>query len=133
MVKYERNGERGREALVVRNCSINIWDGSELELAWSKIGSSYFENNFPISLLSGISNTSICKMRDVLHWVSFWYFPWHPLLRQVIFEYILHSIYFLLLPTSFIYIKNFFIKAFKIKEVFKNKYLHITYNYFIIL
>ena len=27
------------------NCSINICDGSELELAWSKKSSSYFENN----------------------------------------------------------------------------------------
>ena len=28
------------------NGSINIWDGSELELAWSKKSSSYFENIF---------------------------------------------------------------------------------------
>ena len=70
-VKYDRDGEWGREAVVVQNCSINIWDGSELELAWSNKSSSYFENNFPIFLLSGISNTSIYKVRDVLHRVNF--------------------------------------------------------------
>ena len=70
-VKYDRDGEWGREAVVVQNCSINIWDGSELELAWSNKRSSYFENNFPTFLLSGISNTSIYKVRDVLHWVNF--------------------------------------------------------------
>ena len=35
-VKFGRNGERSREALGVGNCSINIWNGSELELAGSK-------------------------------------------------------------------------------------------------
>ena len=35
-VKIDRNDERDRDALVKRNFSINIWDGSELELAWSK-------------------------------------------------------------------------------------------------
>ena len=35
-VKIDRNDEGDREALVKRNFSINIWDGSELELAWSK-------------------------------------------------------------------------------------------------
>ena len=39
----------------------------------------------------------------------FQYFPWHLLLGQVIFEYILYPIYFLLLPISFIYLKSFFI------------------------
>ena len=63
-VKYHRDGEGGREGLGVGNCSINIWDGSEPELAWSKKSSSYFKNNFPIFLLSGISNTSICQVRD---------------------------------------------------------------------
>ena len=37
------------------------------------------------------------------------YLPQRILLGQVIFEYILYPIYFLLLPTSFIYIKSFFI------------------------
>ena len=45
-VKFDRDNEWGREVLGVENCSINIWDGSELELAWSKKSSSYFENNF---------------------------------------------------------------------------------------
>ena len=35
-VKIDRNDEGDREALVKRNFSINIWGGSELELAWSK-------------------------------------------------------------------------------------------------
>ena len=30
-VKYDRDGEGGRGVLVVENCSISIWDGSELE------------------------------------------------------------------------------------------------------
>ena len=60
-----------REALGMGNCSINIWDGSEPELAWSKKSSSYFENDFPIYLLSDISNPSMLKVSDVLHWVSF--------------------------------------------------------------
>ena len=85
-VKYDRDGEWGREAAVVQNCSINIWDGSEHSSSdpsqililqfWTKAvqsnkRSSYFENNFPTFLLSGISNTSIYKVRDVLHWVNF--------------------------------------------------------------
>ena len=65
-VKLDRDDEGGREALGVGNCGINIWDRSELELAWSKKTSLYFENNFPIFLLSGISNTLICKVRDAL-------------------------------------------------------------------
>ena len=70
-VKLGRDDERGRKALVMENCSINIWDESELELAWSKKSSSYFENYFPIFLLSDISNALIFRMRDVLHWVKF--------------------------------------------------------------
>ena len=69
-VKFDRDGEGGREALGMGNCSINIWDGSDLELAWSKKSSSSFENNFPIFLLFGNSNTSIFKVRGVLHWVN---------------------------------------------------------------
>ena len=65
-VKLDWDDEGGREALGVGNCGINFWDRSELELAWSKKTSLYFENNFPIFLLSGISNTLICKVRDVL-------------------------------------------------------------------
>ena len=56
-IKYDRDGGRVREALSMGNCSINIWDGSELELALCKKSSSYFGNNFPTFLLSGISNT----------------------------------------------------------------------------
>ena len=47
-VKCDRDGKGGREVLGMENRSVNIWDGSELELAWSKKSSSYFENNFPI-------------------------------------------------------------------------------------
>ena len=55
MVKFDRDDEGGREALSVENCSINIWDGSELELAWSKKSILNLKNNFQIFLLSGIS------------------------------------------------------------------------------
>ena len=65
-LKFYEDGEEGRKALGMANCSINIWFGLELELAWSKKSSSYFENSFPIFLLSGILNRSIFKVRDVL-------------------------------------------------------------------
>ena len=35
-VKFGRDGEGGRKALDMGKFSINIWDGSELKLAWSK-------------------------------------------------------------------------------------------------
>ena len=47
-VKFGRHDEAGRKALDMGNYSHNIWDGSELELAWSNKSSSYFENYFPI-------------------------------------------------------------------------------------
>ena len=61
----------GREALGVGNRSAHFWEGSELELAWSKKSSLYFENNFPIFLLSVISGESIFKVRDILYWLNF--------------------------------------------------------------
>ena len=54
----------------MENRSINVWDGSELELAWYSESSSYFDSNFPIFSLSVISNASTLKVRDVLHWVN---------------------------------------------------------------
>ena len=51
-VKFNRDGEGGSEAPGVGNCSINIWGGSEQELAWFKKSSSYFEKNFLTFLLS---------------------------------------------------------------------------------
>ena len=69
-LKFDRGCVGHRGALGMVNCSINIWDESELELAWSKKRSSYFENKFPIFLLPGISNTIIFKMCGVLHWVN---------------------------------------------------------------
>ena len=112
--KYHKDGEGGREALVVKNCGINIWDGLELKLVWSKKSSSYIENYFPIFLLSGISNTSICKVRDGLHWVNFLETKtFSNSFRSLIIFYIQ---FFLLLRTSFIYIKSFFIKPFRIKK-----------------
>ena len=70
-IKFNRDGEGGREALAMGNCSLDIWDGSELELAWSKKNSSNFEDNFPIFSLSGILSASIFKVLDVSHWVNF--------------------------------------------------------------
>ena len=49
-VKFDRDVQGEREALGIRKCSINILDGSELELAWPKKSSLYFENNFPMFL-----------------------------------------------------------------------------------
>ena len=71
LVKFDRDDEGGRGALVMGNFCINTWDGSELGLAWSKKSSSCFENNFPMFLSYGILKTSIFKVRDVLHWVNF--------------------------------------------------------------
>ena len=53
-LKFDRDGEEGREVLGMGDRSINIWDGLEVVLARSKKSSSYFENKFPILLLSGI-------------------------------------------------------------------------------
>ena len=65
-VKCDRDGDGGREFLCMGRCSINIWDGLELELAWFKKSSSYFDNKLLIFLLSGILNTSSFKLHDVL-------------------------------------------------------------------
>ena len=70
-VKFDKDGERGREAQRMGNRSINMWDGLELEFTWSKKSSSYFENNFLILLLPGVLNTSIFKARDVLQGINF--------------------------------------------------------------
>ena len=87
------------------NRSINIWGGSAVELAWFKKSSSYFESNFPIFLLFGISNTSIFKVRDVLHWKSSPIFPVAPSVGAAI----LYTSNFLSFPINFIYIMSFFI------------------------
>ena len=67
MSNLDKNSEGGRKALDMGDCSINISDGSELELTLSKKISSYFESNFQIFLFSCISKTSILKVHDVLH------------------------------------------------------------------
>ena len=69
-VKFGKDGEGSRIAVGMKKSRINIWDGSELELAWSKKSSSCLENNFPKFLLSAILNTLIFKVCDVLHWVN---------------------------------------------------------------
>ena len=71
-VKFDRDGGGGREILGVGCCSINIWDRSELKLARSRESSPYFENNFPIFLLSG--NSIFLKVNDVLHWVHLMFY-----------------------------------------------------------
>ena len=70
-VSFDKDGEGVREALGKGNCSINIWDGSELELGWSKKNSLYFKNNFSIFSLSGILNKLIFKLHNILYWVNF--------------------------------------------------------------
>ena len=60
-VKLDEDGEGSKEALGMGNRSIKIWDESELELDWSNKSSWYFENNFLIFLLYGISNTSTLR------------------------------------------------------------------------
>ena len=102
-----RDGEGNREPLGMCYYSISIWDVLELESAWSRKNRSYFENNFPIFLLSSNSNTSIFKVCDVLDWVYFlvikdfynifhstFYWAW-----QVLCKYDLCPIYLLLLVT----------------------------------
>ena len=100
-VKFGRGGEGGTEALEMRYFRINVRDGLELELA-------YFPNSFPISLLSDNSNISVFKVCDVLHRVHFLVmktfsntfrgtFCWD---GQLMYEYDLYLIYFLLLLTK---------------------------------
>ena len=120
-VKLDKDVEGGSEALGMGNRSINIWDGSKLELAWSDKSSSYFENNFTIFLSYGISNTLIFKGRDVLLWVNLLV-----MLGQVVFEYVLCPLYFLLLRTSFIYIKSFF--TFPNDSSFVNNLINVKTN-----
>ena len=69
--EIDRDGEGVRQIAEKGYCSVNIWDGSEIKLAWSKKNSSYFENNFPVFLLSGYSNTSVFKVCNILRWVHF--------------------------------------------------------------
>ena len=70
-VKFNRGGDRGREDLGWGDCVINMWDGSVLQLALFKKSSSHFENNIPIFLLSGILNTSIFNVHNILQWANF--------------------------------------------------------------
>ena len=108
MVKFDRDGEEGREALRVGNCSIHIWDGSEMELAWCKKNGSYLENNFQIFLLSGISNTLICKVRDVLCWLNFLSTKTSKIVWST-FCWANSYLNMIYIHFSFIYIKSFFI------------------------
>ena len=64
-VKFDKDGEGGREDLGMGSCSINIWDGSDLEFNLIQKSSLYSENCFPVVLLSSIFNTSIFKTLDV--------------------------------------------------------------------
>ena len=70
-IKIKRDIEAGSKSLGMEICSINIWNGSKLELAWTEKSSSYFKNSFPIFLLTGISNLSIFKVRDALQWENY--------------------------------------------------------------
>ena len=112
-VKFDRDTEHGREALGMGNCSINILDRTELELAWTK------KNRW-----KQFSNILIIWYFEYIDFEGAWYFilrkflinkdllqyfPKHLLLGQVIFENISYLIYFILLLTSFIYSRSFFI------------------------
>ena len=112
--KLDRYGEGGWKTLGLGNRNINTWYESELELAWSKKRSSNFVKNFPIFLLSSISNTSIFNVHHVSHWV-------HSLVMKTFsnvfcntfcwdrnYLNIFYIWYLLLSPTSFIYIKGLF-------------------------
>ena len=70
-VKLDKDSKGGREAVGVGYCSSNTWNGLELKLALLRKSSSYYENNFPIFLLSASLNTSVFKVRYVWHWVLF--------------------------------------------------------------
>ena len=68
-VKLDRDSKGGREVVGVGYCSSNTWNWLELKLALSRKRSSYYENNFPIFLLSGNLNTSVFKVRYIWYWV----------------------------------------------------------------
>ena len=61
-----KKSKENMEALGKGYGSINIWDRSELKLAWFRKNKSYFENNFPIFFFS-----KFFKVFDILHWVNF--------------------------------------------------------------
>ena len=104
-VKTDRDGEEDREAPGMGFCSIDIWVRSELELAWSKKSSSYFERNFQYFYYL-VFQIWYFKRRDILHWVNFLAFFAAPSVRA---GNILFPIYFLFFLSIFIYIKGFFV------------------------
>ena len=57
-VKFDRDGEGGREDLGMGNCSINIWNRWELELAWSKRSSSYLNQSSNFFIIWYFENIS---------------------------------------------------------------------------
>ena len=112
--EIDRDDERFREIVGKGYCSINIWDGSEMKLAWSRENSSYF----PIFLLSGNSNTSIFKVCNILRWAYFLVMKtssnifrgtlcWIWGIGEVVLEYNLYPIYILFLLTNLILIRSF--------------------------
>ena len=75
----------------------------------------FWKNSFNIFIIWYLKCFNF-KVHDVLYCTNFpfdedplQYFLKHPLLGQVMFEYILYPIYFLILLTNFIYITSFFI------------------------
>ena len=53
--------------------SINIWDGSELELAWSRKEVSYFESNsIDISYFENMLRMTLCIMKALLSLTYIW-------------------------------------------------------------
>ena len=66
-VKLDRDGDWGSEAPGVGRCSINI--RAEISLVQEK--QFIFWKQFCSISLSGISNTSIFKVCNILHWVNF--------------------------------------------------------------
>ena len=109
-VKLDKDGEEGWEAQSMGNRSINIWDGTELELAWSKKSSSHFENNFPIFFLRYFKYIDIWGASvDLLVMKPSLIFSVPSSVGAGNIWIYLMSYLFLLLPTSFIYIKSFFI------------------------
>ena len=107
MVTFHSVCEGGRKALSVGN-RVSIF-GMDLELGWSRKSCSYWENNFQTFLLSGISNTSICKVRDVLCWLNVLLTKTFSKIFRGTFcwgSWYLNAFY---IDFSFIYIRSFFI------------------------
>ena len=66
-MKFDRVGEGDREVLGMGYCGINVLEGSELKLAWSKKNNLSFGNNFPVFSLFG----NLKLLRCVISYIEY--------------------------------------------------------------